>query len=66
LAIFDPPLDFFLRLGFWDTEIGTLDFGIRSKSCETFDRGAAVEGKQNDLDVFWRLKLVMAVFRTSY
>lgn len=52
---------FFLHLDFGDTEIGALSFGIRFKSCEAFDRGAAGEGKQNDPDVFWRLKLVMAV-----
>jgi hypothetical protein len=54
---------FFLHLGFWEAEIGVLGFGIRSKSCETFDRGAAGEGKQNDPDVFWRLKPVMAATR---
>jgi hypothetical protein len=57
---------FFLHLGFRDTEIGALDFGIRSKSCEIFDRGAAGEGRQNDPDVFCRLKFVMAVFHTRH
>jgi hypothetical protein len=57
---------FFLHLGFRDTEIGAIGFGIRSKSCGTFDRVAAGEGRQNDPDVFCRLKLVIAVFHTRH
>jgi hypothetical protein len=66
LAIFETTMAFFLDLGLRDTEIGALGFGIRSNSCETFDRGAAGGGKRNDPDVFCRLKLVMAVFHTHH
>jgi hypothetical protein len=57
---------FFLYLDFWDTKIGALGFGTRFKFCETSGRGAEGEGKQNDPDVFWRLKLVTAVFHTRH